>query len=1015
MEGHEKVVPFELFQQLQAELNMLKKKIFIREKGEWVAERALAEIPLDPTVFHQSNFERKKALEPYPEDTRCLWQGKSLEQEQRRRMGKEARIEEKLIFGFEKEVLEALRPLLDILDINFNEERRKNLIENGRILEEVCGAALTAYHLLSSTLASMEIRRKELALAAIHPKFAKLARPLVGRPLITGEDKERIEKFWKDEQMASELTSEIIYDDSLNAEPELPPFRWSSQCGGTLAAQFESWIAENTGYEEQQRDNGTEVPNSVEYQDIDADADADADSDSDSHNHSHSHKCDGNNDDVTEYEDSSWREAPVFQGTMEDVGFLGIEDSGEWVETGGPRRKQLFEKNKRIQGREREGRDSVEDTQRISHEECSGGGSTSRKRRGSLFDVISSTEERWEMERSAGSSTTERNDQEGPLQDGRPAHSEGDSSQGRLDDVFGLTGCIQPYPNTPGGQEIPTILYPRETLSIQGDAVWTYVGTENFYEGYETDCKALEGARAQVRHLSGRLADHGRDEGVNDDKYQDREGDFRGIWLDHQHGEIGDETCKTADLFGLSNRQPRDGLTCPSAEGKGHQERHYSDNGGCKRRSLDIEAASWSLGKDFGNVRGDCDDEAIYSPAIEREKSVVAEVHLGSGYRSFGSGAGRISELDGVSSRLQWARDYSGPAGVDHRDRRIAMGMGSCGRPGQQSSRFLGSGLGRTAQQREGAPGLIVSSEKASGTTIQEDPRQNRQYYCHGVRQQSRWQICEFNSNSARSVEMGAAEGHSASSHLYPGEGQHYSGSTITTEETGQIGLDPEQDTISEGGKKMGSTHNRSICEEGERTITAILQFDTGRSRDWTRRPADGVTSGRECLRIPAIFSDTDTASEGSRGEIDCNTGGSSMEITTLVAKFTANDISEAFETTSPTAGELFASGSSTTDGSKRMAFDSFQNFRTSRTSEGLCAEEWKLRLMSGAVREWDMIYLTLEKQREMPRDGGEYYDRTYCGVFWAMSMNQIGMTDWKRVLEKLHWNGLCGLQYYIG
>jgi len=215
------VVTAEQFQALREELNELKKKIHLREKGEWVSAGALEEVPLNPTKQELEASERKKLLKAYPEDTRFTWQGASLDKEQRGRMTKEAKNLESNLFDFQGEILEALRPLLDILDVNWNEERRDRLLRENRILEEITTAALSSYKLLAGTTAAMETARKEIALSAISPKLASIARPAPANPLINQEDRERMEAFHKEESLRKRLAGESSQ-----------PFRGSGQRGG---------------------------------------------------------------------------------------------------------------------------------------------------------------------------------------------------------------------------------------------------------------------------------------------------------------------------------------------------------------------------------------------------------------------------------------------------------------------------------------------------------------------------------------------------------------------------------------------------------------------------------------------------------------------------------------------------------------------------------------------------------------------------------------------------------------
>ena len=214
-------VTMEAFQALQEQMRDLQKKLKQREKGEWVAEDTLTEVPNDPTKAVLEASERKKLLKPYPEDTRMVWQGASLDKEQRARMGKEARNHEATLFDIQGDILEALRPLLDVVDINFNTERRERLLQEEKILEEITVASTTAFKLLAGTASNIEIQRRELALSAINPRLAGLARPAAPNPLITRDDHERMEAFQKEEAMKKKL----------GGEPS-QPFRGSGQRGG---------------------------------------------------------------------------------------------------------------------------------------------------------------------------------------------------------------------------------------------------------------------------------------------------------------------------------------------------------------------------------------------------------------------------------------------------------------------------------------------------------------------------------------------------------------------------------------------------------------------------------------------------------------------------------------------------------------------------------------------------------------------------------------------------------------
>ena len=71
-------------------------------------------------------------------------------------MSKEARAEEAALFEIESEIMEALRPLLNVMDINFNDERREKLLREQSIMQEIGAAVAASYKLLAGSLTEIE-------------------------------------------------------------------------------------------------------------------------------------------------------------------------------------------------------------------------------------------------------------------------------------------------------------------------------------------------------------------------------------------------------------------------------------------------------------------------------------------------------------------------------------------------------------------------------------------------------------------------------------------------------------------------------------------------------------------------------------------------------------------------------------------------------------------------------------------------------------------------------------------
>jgi len=226
------VVTVEDFHALQRELREMKGMLLQHEKGEWVSENALHEVPTDPTKSQLSSAERKKLLKAYPEDTRFTWQGASLGKEERARMSKEARSEESALFDIESEVMEALRPLLNVLDINFNDARREKLLKEERIMEEIGAAVAASYKLLAGSLTDIEMKRKEIALIAISPKLASLAKPAPANPLITKEDRERMEGVYQEQLLEKRLAGDGAPRQLQQSHQQ--PFRAGGHRGGNV-------------------------------------------------------------------------------------------------------------------------------------------------------------------------------------------------------------------------------------------------------------------------------------------------------------------------------------------------------------------------------------------------------------------------------------------------------------------------------------------------------------------------------------------------------------------------------------------------------------------------------------------------------------------------------------------------------------------------------------------------------------------------------------------------------------
>ena len=150
-------------------------------------------------------------------------------------MSKEARSEESALFDIESEVMEALRPLLNVLDINFNDARREKLLKEERIMEEIGAAVAASYKLLAGSLTDIEMKRKEIALIAISPKLASLAKPAPANPLITKEDRERMEGVYQEQLLEKRLAGDGAPRQLQQSHQQ--PFR-AVIAGETLAAEI---------------------------------------------------------------------------------------------------------------------------------------------------------------------------------------------------------------------------------------------------------------------------------------------------------------------------------------------------------------------------------------------------------------------------------------------------------------------------------------------------------------------------------------------------------------------------------------------------------------------------------------------------------------------------------------------------------------------------------------------------------------------------------------------------------
>ena len=101
------------------------------------------------------------------------------------------------------------------------------------------------------------------------------------------------------------------------------------------------------------------------------------------------------------------------------------------------------------------------------------------------------------------------------FQNGNSALNNSSVGTGRLGSVIGLKGCISTYSNVPPRQTVSSILYSRQTLPVQSDAIWTGDSATGIHET-DGSCRRFSTNQADPHfHVFGRLAHQEQQQGAS--------------------------------------------------------------------------------------------------------------------------------------------------------------------------------------------------------------------------------------------------------------------------------------------------------------------------------------------------------------------------------------------------------------------------------------------------------------------------------------------------------------------
>ena len=469
------------------------------------------------------------------------------------------------------------------------------------------------------------------------------------------------------------------------------------------------------------------------------------------------------------------------------------------------------------------------------------------------------------------------------FQNGNSALNNSSVGTGRLGSVIGLKGCISTYSNVPPRQTVSSILYSRQTLPVQSDAIWTGDSATGIYET-DGSCRRFSTNQADPHfHVFGRLAHQEHQQGAS---YESFTTDTRSVDRRRSGSEckkIATSTVPEDYLLG-GRFSPLEGC-CSTNSGEIPQfMREYSRfSAGSIYSGSCVPSSSWTHGSlhRFGP----------YGQTTYAAYPVVPVVAVAPPCGQYSSNDTDKGTSDSSSLVVDSTSEH-----IQRNVNSVIHSTGNC------LDRRLNDGVGSTYEQQNGVWRVVRNHATPSYQHAGDDGSEEcfASFPISSAQQTSSNQNGQFNSGDIHKpsrrdavtqtvhVDMGdpsvvLSEQNIASGGPHTRQEEHFGRRSVQGAASYE---DDGMESISEPGRSpllsVRATEHRSVCNEGQSQSDSVL-FPISRSGSMGMRCVGSELDRNVRLCVPPTNSSTKSAKESVAGDL-CSTSCCSVLPKTVMA-----------------------------------------------------------------------------------------------------------------------------------
>ena len=590
---------------------------------------------------------------------------------------------------------------------------------------------------------------------------------------------------------------------------------------------------------------------------------------------------------------------------------------------------------------------------------------TSRVGSGPLPNILSGAQETTRaVEGLSGRASHQRGASLRALQDGRSSHGQIFTPSRRLSDIAGYQRRVSSPVDCSFGSTVPSFHLGRSSLSVSSGVLWPGASTAHFHETASASRSDSQSERHSVCNLSrrpdldqpvARVVSHPNTVGS---RFINPSG------FSHQ-SEIRSGTFKDSRFLGDDDRHAQNGTACSVEQGQ-ELSRLGEENTACAGRvSSDSSPARRSHRQDFSHDTSSASGAAIISRTPFRQKPRARQVlrkeaSMGfNGQPPTGSPV-RAGAMASHSSVLERPLNYS----AQPRSRSPHNGCESprLGRVVEEPrlQGFLDSPGGRAQQQRARADGdgsFCASVEAA--LRGQDAGDSHRQHDDDGIHQSPGWSESFVDGDSSPLVGMGTPYENHHFRDVHRRQDERESRSTVARA-TRPVGLDAEQENLSEDQPEVGSFHDGHVRDAPQCAASTFLFVASGTSSNGSGCVSAGSQEGTGLCKSSVQFDrQVLVATQAAAGDVRLDSPG--VAVTTVVADAGRDDYRGANSSSSSQRSVPPGQpGERSADGPSEVARDRGACLRraliddgvSAAMAQGLC-DQWRLPTQKGYNSYW--------------------------------------------------------------